>query len=113
MSQHPLDAGSHWDHLVGPSRVPVGNLGGHFVEFFRTLEDQSTRISPSTLLEGEEAPFSQTLTMWWGHKPRCAPRHAATCIPGLLGAGGLELAPIVAPDRFRGEDTNGWNNTRF
>ena len=78
MSKWKLFHLSHWDHSVGPSRVPVGNLGRHFVEFFRTLEDQSTRISPSTLLEGEEAPSSQTLTMWWGHKPRGAPRHVAT-----------------------------------
>ena len=74
-------------------------------EVYRTPGDQSTRMPPSSVLEGGEAPFSQTRTMWRGHKPCCAPRHAATCSPGLLGAGGLELAPIVATGHHTGTNT--------
>ena len=39
--------------------------------------------------------FSQAINVP-RRKPRHVPRHAATCSPGLLGAGGLELAPVVA-----------------
>ena len=41
-----------------------------------------------------------------GWTPRHAPRHEATCYPRLLGAGGLELAPVVATGHAQNKNEN-------